>query len=102
MPQEGRKVQGCFTGQPPGTDFFYAGLSPDMFLIGNVVQAFRHRAGADWSAQGLVWERRWPRVGGLRHDCGAVKRLETTDCQRRKWLLHGYGGPTSRTPERTW
>ena len=30
------KVQGCFTGQPPGTDCFYTGQSPDVLVVGKV------------------------------------------------------------------
>ncbi len=34
LPQEGPKVHGCFTAQPPGTDCFYTGQSPDVLVIG--------------------------------------------------------------------
>ena len=36
LPQEGSLVQGCFTGQPPGTDCVYTGQSPDVLLVGKV------------------------------------------------------------------
>ena len=35
-PHEGPLVQSCFTGQLPGTDFFYTGLSPDVLEVGKV------------------------------------------------------------------
>ena len=44
QPQEGLKVQGCFTAQPPGTDrcpFGKEGISPDLTSTG---------LGGDWSA----------------------------------------------------
>ena len=33
---EGPLTQGCFTGQPPGTDCFYIGQSPDVHVVGKV------------------------------------------------------------------
>ena len=33
---EGPLTQGCFTGQPPGTDCLYTGQSPDVLVVGKV------------------------------------------------------------------
>ena len=33
---EGPLTQGCCTGQPPGTDCFYTGQSPDVLVVGKV------------------------------------------------------------------